>query len=178
MATVNKNTVSSFYALALARISLGFIFLWAFLDKMFGLGFSTCRDATTNVINTGCTQAWIKGGSPTTGFLQHATGPFASFYHNLAGHSIVDYLFMTGLLVFGVGFILGIGIRILSSLAILLLLLMWGAGLWPATNPVIDEHIIYIFVLLAINLSNSQQKWGMRDWWTKQKFVKDMPFFE
>ncbi len=174
MATVNKNVVKSFYALALARISLGFIFLWAFFDKMFGLGFSTCRDITTNLINSGCSQSWVQGGSPTTGFLKHATGPFASFYHSLAGHSIVDYLFMTGLLVIGVGLLFGIAMRIITSLGIVLLLLMWGAGLWPAQNPLLDEHIVYIFVLAALNLGNSQQKLGCRGWWVKttKKYVR------
>jgi len=178
MATVNKNTVNSFYALALARISLGLIFLWAFFDKMFGLGFSTCRAATSNVVTVGCSQAWLKGGSPTSGFLSHATGPFASFYQNLAGHGWVDYLFMAALLAFGVCLVLGIGMRLATSLAGLLLVLMWSAMLWPAQNPLLDEHIIYVFVLVALNLSNSQQKWGLRDWWLKTQLVKNMPLFE
>ncbi len=29
--------------LSLTRIAIGFIFLWAFLDKLLGLGYSTCR---------------------------------------------------------------------------------------------------------------------------------------
>ncbi|MFC4062642.1 hypothetical protein ACFOWE_30465, partial [Planomonospora corallina] len=29
------------YAFGVARIALGWVFLWAFLDKMFGLGFAT-----------------------------------------------------------------------------------------------------------------------------------------
>ena len=45
----------------LARISLGWVFLWAFLDKTFGLGYATeSKDA------------WIDGGSPTFGFLSSA----------------------------------------------------------------------------------------------------------
>jgi thiosulfate dehydrogenase (quinone) large subunit len=167
MAKVNKNTAKGLYALALARISLGAIFLWAFFDKMFGLGFSTCRDATTNLVHPVCSQAWVNNGSPTSGFLNHATGPFASFYHNLAGLSIVDYLFMATLAVIGVGLLFGIGMRFVTTIAIGLLLLMWGALLWPAQNPLIDEHIVYVFVLIALNVTNSQQKLGLRNWWVK-----------
>jgi hypothetical protein len=69
---------------ALLRISLGFIFLWAFADKTFGLGF-----ATTSA------NAWINGGSPTYGFLTFATkGPFADFFKSLAGNNFVDIVFM------------------------------------------------------------------------------------
>jgi thiosulfate dehydrogenase (quinone) large subunit len=54
------------YTAAALRLSLGWVFLWAFLDKTFGLGYATeSRDA------------WIDGGSPTFGFLSFgATCPF------------------------------------------------------------------------------------------------------
>ena len=58
---------------------MGFIFLWAFLDKTFGLGVATPAD-----------KAWIAGGSPTTGFLSNAVqGPFATFFNSLAGVPVV-----------------------------------------------------------------------------------------
>ncbi|MEU1390068.1 hypothetical protein ABZ444_29030, partial [Nonomuraea sp. NPDC005730] len=46
------------YVWAVARIAIGWIFLWAFLDKTFGWGFATPAG-----------KAWVAGGSPTTGFL-------------------------------------------------------------------------------------------------------------
>ena len=54
--------------LAVLRIATGLIFLWAFLDKLFGLGYATPRR-----------QAWIDGGSPTQGFLNSGdVGPFGA----------------------------------------------------------------------------------------------------
>src|SRR6266511_711287 len=44
--------------LAVFRVAVGFVFLWAFLDKTFGLGYATPS-----------AKAWINGGSPTKGFL-------------------------------------------------------------------------------------------------------------
>jgi thiosulfate dehydrogenase [quinone] large subunit len=179
MATINKNAAMSFHALALARVTLGFIFLWAFLDKFFGLGFATCRDVKTDVITTGCSQSWLHGGSPTSGFLGHATkGPLASWYQGLAGQGWVDWLFMAGLLAVGVGLLLGIGMRLATLSGAALLLLMWSSMLWPANNPLVDEHIVYVFVLFALNLANSEQKWGLRDWWVKTHLVKTAPFLE
>jgi thiosulfate dehydrogenase [quinone] large subunit len=178
MATINKNAAKSFYALALARISLGFIFLWAFADKLFGLGFSTCRDKL-DAVHAGCSQAWTHGGSPTTGFLSHATqGPFSNWYHHLAGLAWVDWLFMLGLLTVGLGLLLGVFIRLSTTIGIVMLLLMWSSLLWPATNPFVDEHIVYIFVLAAINLANSQQRWGLHDNWVKTRLVRTAPFLE
>jgi thiosulfate dehydrogenase [quinone] large subunit len=76
------------YLLAGARLALGWIFLWAFLDKTFGLGHET----TT-------AKSWLKGASPTKGFLGSAArGPFAGFYHSIAGAGLTDVLFMAALL--------------------------------------------------------------------------------
>ena len=108
-----KNSDKVAYVWAMLRIGLGAIFFWAFLDKMFGLGFATCRSDETGAIQTGCADAYVEGGSPTTGFLKFATqGPFADFYQGLAGSSVVDMLFMAALLGIGVSLILGIGVKL------------------------------------------------------------------
>ena len=66
---------------AAIRISLGWTFLWAFLDKMFALGHETGVDATTGAVDYFGPAAWIHGGYPTAGFLGHAVeGPLAGFY--------------------------------------------------------------------------------------------------
>ena len=53
------------YVAAALRLSLGWVFLWAFLDKTFGLGHETAGK-----------DAWVNGGSPTKGFLAFAaSGP-------------------------------------------------------------------------------------------------------
>lgn len=169
----------SLYAWAVLRISLGFTFLWAFFDKLYGLGFSTCRDAKTQVIAHSCKAAWINGGSPTKGFLSHATkGPFASFYQHLSGHVWVDTLFMAGLLGLGIALTLGIGMRIAVVTGSLLLLMMWSAALWPANHPFLDEHLIYIVILFGLYHVNKQQKWGLRAWWVKQDLPKRFPILE
>ena len=126
------------------RLAMGFTFLWAFFDKLFGLGFAT----TT-------AKAWINGGSPTYGFLTMATkGPFVEFFKSLAGSPIVDWLFMIGLLAVGLTLIFNRLIKWGALAGGLMMLLMYLAALPPANNPVIDDHIIYILVLAVIGLRN------------------------
>src|SRR5918992_4037657 len=82
--------------MALVRLATGFVFLWAFLDKTFGLGYST---ATEN--------AWIRGGSPTEGFLSGVqVGPLQDTFHEWAGQTWADWMFMIGLGGIGVGVVL------------------------------------------------------------------------
>jgi len=164
---------------ALLRMSLGLTFLWAFFDKLIGLGFATCRDAVTGSVTTMCSRAWLEGGSPTTGFLKSGTtGPFAEFYQSLAGNTFIDWLFMAGLLLIGAALILGIGVRVATVTGSFLLYLMWTAVLPPENNPVLDDHLIYILVLAGVFAANNNQKWGLRGWWVKQPIVKKLPFLE
>src|SRR3989338_2412273 len=122
------------------RLVMGFIFLWAFLDKTFGLGFATTAE-----------KAWINGGSPTTGFLANAVkGPFAEIFHSLAGVAVVDWLFMLGLLFAGLTLIFNKYVKWGCVAGSLIFLLMYLSLLWPDNNPIIDEHIVYILVLALI----------------------------
>lgn len=178
MPAITKTTEKTFYALAAARITIGLVFLWAFVDKLFGLGFATCRDGVSNAVSIGCGQAALSGGSATSGFLSHATGPFASFYHQLAGRGWVDWLFMASLLLIGLSLTLGVFVYLSSLTGTLLLILMWSALLWPPQNPLLDEHIIYSLALLAIFFGNPQQKWGLRGRWRATPLVKSLPFLE
>jgi len=100
-------------ALEILRLAIGFIFLWAFFDKLLGLSFSTCFDPQTKTVNYFCNQAWIKGGSPTFGFLKFATkGLFAGIFQAMAGNPLVDWLFMLCLLGIGLGLMLGIFMKL------------------------------------------------------------------
>lgn len=169
----------SLYFWAMARITLGLIFLWAFFDKLFGLGFATCRDASTDTVATMCSKAWLEGGSPTVGFLKFGTkGPFESFYQGLAGNGLIDVLFMAGLLLIGFALVAGIGMRVASVTGALLMLMMWSAALLPENNPILDDHIVYALVLLGLGAANSRQVWGLRGWWVKQPLVKRLPMLE
>jgi thiosulfate dehydrogenase [quinone] large subunit len=153
------------YAWVAARLALGWTFLWAFLDKAFGLGYATESES-----------AWINGGSPTTGFLTYATsGPLSGFYEDLAGNGAVDAVFMAALLLLGVALILGVADRIAGYGGALLMLMMWTARLPPENNPVIDEHIVYLIVLLGISAVLPGKWLGLGEWWSRQGIVKRFP---
>jgi thiosulfate dehydrogenase [quinone] large subunit len=159
--------------LAVVRIAVGFEFLWAFLDKTFGLGYATPA-----------ARAWINGGSPTKGFLSRvAVGPFESLFHSWAGAAWADWLFMAGLLGIGIALILGIGLRIAAVSGTLMLLLMWAAE-WPlarftsagepsmSTNPIVDYHIIYALAMVAVALTYAGNTWGLGRLWARLPFVQ------
>lgn len=153
---------------ALFRIGIGWIFLWAFMDKLFGLGFSTASN-----------KSWLLGNSPTSGFLKSATyGPFKPFFSSLAGNGIVDWLFMLGLLGIGLAFTLGVARKLSTLSATLLLFLMWLSAFPPKTNPVLDEHLIYIFALQILFPLHSGEYFGLAKWWESTDIVKKFSFLK
>ena len=153
------------YLSAAVRISLGWIFLWAFLDKLFSLGRATVDG-----------RGWLDGGSPTEGFLTKGTaGPFKGAYESIAGAGWADALFMLGLLGIGVALILGVAMRIAAASGALLLVLMWTAVLPPANNPFMDDHLIYAMVLGILALTGAGHTLGLGRRWEALPIVQRIP---
>lgn len=152
------------YVWAVARLSLGFTFLWAFADKLFGLGRSTLS-----------AKSWLNGGSPTTGFLKGVGGTFAGPFNAIAGSGWADWLFMIGLLSLGIALVAGVGLRIVAAAGGLLLLSMWAASLPLANNPFIDEHLVYATVLAGLALVHAGDTLGLGKWWGATAAVKRFP---
>ncbi|HEX5598584.1 MAG TPA: hypothetical protein VFX61_21580 [Micromonosporaceae bacterium] len=156
------------YVWATVRLALGWTFLWAFLDKTFGLGHTTeAKDA------------WINGGNPTYGFLKYgAAGPFQNFYNTIAGAAWADLLFMAALAGLGTALILGIGMRIAAAAGALLNIMMWTAVLPPANNPFLDDHLINAAVLIGLALVTAGNTWGLGKQWTQLALVQRMPWLK
>ncbi|HET6479356.1 MAG TPA: hypothetical protein VFG35_04825 [Actinoplanes sp.] len=159
--------------LAVLRISTGFVFLWAFLDKAFGFGYATPS-----------AKAWINGGSPTKGFLSSIdVGPFQGTFHSLAGTAFANWAFMLGLLGIGVALIAGVGLRLAAGAAVVMMAMMWFAE-YPlaqhtsagepsgSTNPITDYHFIYAVSAVVVALTYAGHTWGLGRRWAKLPFVQ------
>ncbi|MGW6742443.1 hypothetical protein ACWGDX_17235 [Streptomyces sp. NPDC055025] len=159
---------------ATARILLGSVFLWAFFDKAFGWGYATPPKG-----------AWINGGSPTKGFLSGvAAGPFESTFHSWAGATWADWLFMLGLLGIGLALTSGIALRLTAAAGTVMMALMWAAE-WPpakslsdgapsmSSNPVVDYHLVYAVVMIALAVAAAGRTWGLGGVWQNLPVVRD-----
>ncbi|RSR96286.1 DoxX family membrane protein [Streptomyces sp. WAC04189] len=160
--------------LASARVLMGFVFLWAFLDKTFGFGYATASG-----------KGWIDGGSPTEGFLGHvAVGPMESTFHSWAGAAWADWLFMLGLLGIGLALTAGVALRLAAFAGTVMMALMWVAE-WPpakhlsdgsasmSTNPFADYHVVYAVVLVALAAVSAGNVFGLGRLWARLPVVRD-----
>ncbi|GGR96537.1 membrane protein [Streptomyces humidus] len=162
------------YAFASLRLLTGFVFLWAFLDKTFGLGYATPSG-----------RGWIDGGSPTKGFLGSvAVGPMESTFHSWAGAPWADWLFMLGLLGIGLALTAGVALRIAAVAGTAMMALMWVAE-WPparhlsdgsasmSNNPFVDYHLIYAVALIVLAAAAAGDTLGVGRRWAGLPFVRD-----
>ena len=153
--------------LAVLRLAIGFIFLWAFFDKTFGLGYSTPPE-----------RAWINGGAPSQGFLlsDSVVGPLKPFFTAIASPTS-DVLFMIGMIAIGVAVMLGIGLRVSAVAGTAIMLAMFVAQ-WPfganaaSNNPVVDYHIIHALALIVCASLAAGDTWGFGKPWKSLPFVR------
>lgn len=157
------------YVWGMLRIGIGWIFLWGFLDKLFGFGFATARES-----------AWINGGSPTFGFLNFGTtGPFAGFYQSMATSETVEWMFMLGLLFIGLPLMLGMGVRLAAAGGVAMEIMMYTAGfILSEHNPVVEEHMMYGIIFLGLMVVGGGQYLGLGGWWKQRRLVKRFPVLE
>ncbi len=157
--------------LAVLRLATGFIFVWAFLDKTFGLGYSTPAE-----------RAWVNGGTPSQGFLlgDAVVGPLKPFFASIASPAS-DVLFMIAMLAIGVAVTLGIGLRVSAVVGSFVLLAMWLAE-WPigmgvgSTNPIVNYHVIYALSLTVIAVLHAGDTWGAGLPWKRLALVQKAPW--
>ncbi|WP_329249071.1 DoxX family membrane protein [Streptomyces sp. NBC_01478] len=173
-AAATTATSARAYAFASLRLLTGFVFLWAFLDKTFGLGYATPSG-----------KGWIDGGSPTKGFLSSvAAGPMESTFHDWAGAGWANWLFMLGLLGIGVALVAGVALRFAAVGGTLMMAFMWLAE-WPparhlsdgspsmSSNPFVDYHLIYAVVLIALAAVAAGDTLGLGKVWARLPLIRD-----
>ncbi|MBI4435542.1 DoxX family protein [Candidatus Uhrbacteria bacterium] len=126
------------FAAIVLRLVLGFLFFFAGWSKL-------------------TTDAWSAAG-----FLQNATGPFATWFQSLAGNGVVDFLNMWGLTLIGLALIFGLLVRTASAFGIVLMTLYYFADFVGNTaHGLIDEHVVYAVVLFFFLVGGVGHVWGL-----------------
>jgi len=130
------------HALAVLRIGLGWIFFSAGLSKIID-------------------PAWSAAG-----YLTHALSlpQFFAWFALPGNIGWVNFLNEWGLLLIGLSLIAGLFVRYSSYIGILLLILYWLPIFhFPFSGSVIlvDDHIVYILVLVVFITSNAGQYFGL-----------------
>lgn len=153
--------------LAILRIMVGWMMIWGFLDKMFGLGFETPAGS-----------GWIDGTSPSSFVVYVTDGIFKDLYTSLAGNTFVDILMMAGLLILGITLIFGFASKLTTIATSLFMLIMYTLRVPPLDNPVVDYHLVFIGLMIAIYLLGGFERISVYQRWKGWSLVRRFPILE
>jgi len=139
----------------LLRLSMGWIFIWSGFDKLI--------------------TDWS-----ASGFLVNATsGPLKDLFvrmgENQTALDVVDPLVVWGQILIGFSLVLGIFTRFGLLMAATQMFLFYLAQLWPANNPFMDDHIIYIAVFALLGALGAGRILGLDAVIEKIQPVKKIP---
>ena len=154
-------------ALAVLRIMIGWLFLWPFFDKLFGLGFQTEPG-----------QGIVDGGSPSAPVEFMTKGPFEGLFKAIAGNGFIDFLMMAALLILGLTLMLGFASKLTTIGASAFVLIMFCIELPPLDNPIYDYHITWIAALIVIYYLGGYERLSIYNWWKELPIVKRFPILE
>ena len=106
---------------------------------------------------------------------------FLGFYGWLLSPNILPTVNLVnewGLTLLGISLILGIGVRLSSVLGALLMSLYYVPLGFPHPNPhsyIVDEHIIYLAILLYFATIRAGRVWGLENWCSNLPICSQYP---
>jgi thiosulfate dehydrogenase [quinone] large subunit len=137
---------------AVLRVVVGVIFVWAGVGKMFNEGASGAWTAKGFLLYaTNGTLGWpFVTGTPDPTKIYNPTHSFwVSLANNDFAMTIVNNLVVAGEVCVGVALVLGIVTRFAGIMGMLMMAFFFFAG-WSFSNGIVEEHATYAVVLLAL----------------------------
>ena len=140
----------------LLRISLGWLFFYSGITKVLAPAWSA--------------EGYLKGAKM-----------LAPFYNWLLQPNILpttNFLNEWGLTLIGAALILGVVVRLSAVLGALIMLLYYIPLGFPFPNPnsyIVDQHIIYIFSLLALGAFKAGRVMGLENWCSNLPICRKFP---
>jgi len=132
---------------ALLRIGVGIIFLWAGLEKAVGSGLGTWSAAGFLKFGTLGTLGWpFVTGEVAEGTVFNPTHDFwVALASNETALTIINYLVPLGQLGIGISLILGLLTRFGAAMATLMMLIFFVAA-WDFQYGIVNQHLTYALI--------------------------------
>lgn len=141
----------------LLRIAVGWMMFYAGITKVIDPTWSAA--------------GYLKGAKMFMGFYQWLLTPGIL--------PIINFVNEWGLTLLGLSLIFGVFVRLSSFLGVILMLLYYFPILdFPYPNPhayIVDEHIIYIAVLLLFASFRAGRTWGLENWCSNLPICSQFP---
>jgi thiosulfate dehydrogenase [quinone] large subunit len=149
-------------AIAIGRVVIGIVFLWAGLEKIIGEGLGTWSAAGFLEFATGGTLGWpFVTGEVAEGTIYNPTHDFwVALAGNEAAMTVINYLVPLGQLGIGIALILGLLTRFGALMGTLMMLFFFVAA-WDFAYGVVNQHLTYAVVTLGLGIVGAGNYYGV-----------------
>jgi thiosulfate dehydrogenase [quinone] large subunit len=149
-------------AVAVGRIVIGIIFLWAGLEKLLGSGPDGFSAAGFLQFATGGTLGWpFVSGEVAQGTIFNPTHDFwASLGANGTLMPVVNFLVVFGQIGIGTGLILGLFTRFSAAMGTLMMLFFFFAA-WEFEFGIVNQHLTYAVVTFGLAVVGAGNYFGL-----------------
>lgn len=145
-------------SLLLVRLSLGWLFFYSGITKILNPDWTSIK--------------YLQGAKSLTGFYAWMTQPSIL--------SVVDIMNEWGQLLLGISLILGIAVRLSTTLGAILMTLYYAALPFPYPNPqslIVDQHVIFALVMIYLGAVRAGRAYGLEEWCSKLPICSRFPRF-
>lgn len=147
---------------AVLRIAVGIVFLWAGLEKFLGAGAKGWTALGFLKFGTAGTLSWpFVSGEPAK---DAVFNPTHDFWVGLAGNSgvmtAIDTLVVFGECAIGIALILGLATRFASAMGTLMMLLFFLAA-WDFAYGIVNQHLTYAVVTAFLGYIGAGNYFGL-----------------
>lgn len=148
--------------LALGRIAIGVIFLWASLEKIIGEGLGTWSAKEFLLSATDGSLGWpFYTGTVAAGTVFNPTHDiWVALAGNETAMTVIGYLVPLGQLGIGVALILGLLTRFGAAMGTLMMLFFFVAA-WDFQFGIVNQHLTYAVVTLALGIVGAGNYYGL-----------------
>jgi thiosulfate dehydrogenase [quinone] large subunit len=147
-------------AVAIGRIVIGVIFLWAGLEKVIG-GAGEWSAKGFLAFGTGGTLGWPFVTEVVEGTVFNPTHDFwVGLSANEGVMSVINLLVPFGQVAIGTSLILGIATRFASAMGALMMLFFFFAA-WDFAYGIVNQHLTYAVVTLGLGIIGAGNYYGL-----------------
>jgi thiosulfate dehydrogenase [quinone] large subunit len=143
---------TSRYGVALLRVVVGVIFVWAGLSKVFNEGAPGSWSAQGFLkFATNGSLGWpfVTGTADPTKIYNPTHDFWVSLAGNATAMTIVNNLVVAGEMCVGIALLLGVVTRFAGVMGAFMMAFFFLAG-WSFTDGIVEEHVTYAVILLAL----------------------------
>lgn len=146
------------FAVAVGRIVIGIIFLWAGLEKLVGTTGWTAAGFLGHA--TGGTLGWPFVAADAKGPFNPTMDFWVSLSSNSAAMTVINILVPWGEFGIGLSLVLGLFTRFGAAMGTLMMLLFFVAA-WDWAFGVVNQHLTYAVVTFGLAVVGAGKYWGL-----------------